>query len=136
VRAITALESFGYIERRQDDSRYVLTDRVLHLSNGYNTPLRLVAIARPILDELCYEVHWPITLALPRGIGLHVYYTTDALTPHKLFTSTAGIELPIRKTASGLVYFAYVDDATRELRQMHLSEAIGSPGQIRKCYLR
>jgi len=123
VRAVTALERFGYIERRRDDSRYVLTDKVLHLASGYNTPLRLVALARPILDELCRDVHWPITLALPRGTSLHVYYTTDALTPHKLFTSTAGIELPIRDTASGLVYLAYVDDATREL----LLESSGTP---------
>ena len=115
VRAVSALESFGYIERRQDDSRYVLTDQVLQLASGYNSPLRLVALARPILDQLCRDIHWPITLALPRGIGLHVYYTTDALTPHKLFNSTAGVELPIRKTASGLVYFSYVDDAIREL---------------------
>lgn len=115
VRAVSALEHFGYIERRNDDSRYVLTDRVLHLSSGYSTPLRLVALARPILDELCHDVRWPVTLALPRGTGLHVYYTTDALTPHKLFTSTAGIELPIRDTASGLVYLAHVDDATREM---------------------
>lgn len=123
VRAVLALERFGYIERRRDDSRYVLTDKVLHLANGYNTPLRLVTLARPILDELCREVHWPITLALPRGTGLHVYYTTDALTPHKLFTSTAGIELPLRDTASGLVYLAYVDEATREL----LLESCGQP---------
>jgi IclR family mhp operon transcriptional activator len=115
VRAITALESFGYVERRSDDSRYILTDRVLHLSSGYNTPLRLVALARPILDELCRQVHWPVTLAMPRGTGLHVYYTTDALTPHKLFTSTAGIELPVRDTASGVVYLAYVDESTREM---------------------
>jgi IclR family transcriptional regulator, mhp operon transcriptional activator len=115
VRAVVALERFGYIERRRDDARYVLTDRVLHLSSGYSTPLRIVALARPVLDALCHEVHWPMTLALPRGTGLHVYYTTDALTPHKLFTSTAGIELPIRDTASGLVYLAFVDEATREL---------------------
>lgn len=115
VRAVSALETLGYAERRRDDSRYVLTDKVLNLASGYNTPMRIVALARPVLDSLCRDVRWPVTLALPRGLDLHVYYTTDALTPHKLFTSTAGIELPIRDTASGIVYLTYVSESTRSL---------------------
>ena len=57
VRAVSALESFGYIERRQDDSRYVLTDQVLQLASGYNSPLRLVALAHLLYNRRANRFH-------------------------------------------------------------------------------
>jgi IclR family transcriptional regulator, mhp operon transcriptional activator len=115
MRAITALQRIGYIRRRKDDSRYLLTDSVLRLSSGYAPPQQLARVAQPLLDAACQVLRWPLTLVLPQGLSLRVAHTTDALTPHKLFTSSAGIQLPLRDTASGLVYLAYCDAETRRM---------------------
>lgn len=115
MRAIAALQRIGYIQRRKDDSRYLLTDSVLRLASGYAPPQHLARVAQPLLDAACQVLRWPLTLVLPQGLSLRVAHTTDALTPHKLFTSSAGIQLPLRDTASGLVYLAYCEPETRRM---------------------
>jgi IclR family mhp operon transcriptional activator len=113
-RAIRSLCAAGYAMRRED-LRYVPTARVLGLSAGYGHTSRIVDVARPLLDELCRDTGWPVTIAIPAGLSLRIYYTTDAAAPRKIFTSSPGFDLPIRDSASGMVYLAHCDAESRAL---------------------
>ncbi len=114
-RLLETLRDLGYISRRDDDLRYHLTSRILALSGGFDRPLAIAEVSRPILDRLCAEVRWPVSLASLHGAAMRVLYTTDARTPHKIFTATAGIDMPLLSTASGLVHLAFCDPISRRL---------------------
>jgi len=126
-RLLETLRDLGYIARRDDDLRYHLTSRILALSGGFDQPLAITEVARGILDRLCAEVRWPVSLAALHGTSMRVLYTTDALTPHKIFTSTAGIDMPLLATASGLVHLAFCDAASRALLLESLPEGEREP---------
>jgi IclR family transcriptional regulator, mhp operon transcriptional activator len=115
VRVLETLRELKYVDRRADDRRYHLTTRVLSLSSGFSENFGLVQLARPILDALCDELRWPVSLSALSGFALRVYYTTDARTPHMLFRSVAGVDMPLRRTSSGVVHLAFCSDAARQL---------------------
>jgi DNA-binding IclR family transcriptional regulator len=115
VRVLETLRALRYVERRDDDRRYHLTTRVLSLSSGFSENFGLVQIARPILDATCDELRWPLSLSALSGFAMRVFYTTDARTPHMLFRSVAGVDMPLRRTSSGLVHLAFCSDAARQL---------------------
>jgi len=115
VRVLETLRNLKYVDRREDDRRYHLTTRVLSLSSGFSESFGLVQVARPILDALCDELRWPVSLSALSGLAMRVFYTTDARTPHMLFRSVAGIDMPLRRTSSGVVQLAFCADATRQL---------------------
>jgi DNA-binding IclR family transcriptional regulator len=129
VRVLETLRDLQYIARREDDRRYHLTSRVLQLTSGFNANFSLVQAARPVVDPLCDEVRWPVTLCALSGLHMRVYYTTDLRTPHKIFTSTAGIDMPLRRTASGIVQLAFASDATRDLLLEGTREDVGAGGR-------
>jgi len=112
-RLLETLRDLGYIARRDDDLRYHLTSRILALSGGFDRPLAIAEVSRAIMDRLCTEVRWPVSIAALHGTAMRVLYTTDSRTPHKIFTSTAGIDMPLLATASGLVHLAYCDATSR-----------------------
>ncbi len=115
VRVLETLRELKYVDRRADDRRYHLTTRVLSLSSGFNENFGLVRIAQPILDALCDELRWPVSLSALSGFALRVFHTTDAHTPHMLFRSVAGTDMPLRRTSSGMVHLAFCSDAARQL---------------------
>ena len=123
TRILETLRELGYLDRRADDQRYMLTDRVLTLSGGHDTRDQLVKCARPILDDYCSRLRWPMALSTPHGLSLRVRYTTDIKTPYKIFTSPAGIDVPLTQSASGLAYLASVDRAEREFLLNSMAEA-------------
>lgn len=122
TRVLETLRELGYIDRRDDDQRYTLTDRVLMLSGGHDSRDQFVRSARPILDRYCAQLRWPLALATPHGLSLRVRYTTDIKTPYKIFTSPAGIDVPLTQSATGLVYLAYQDRSEREFLLNSMAE--------------
>jgi len=115
VRVLETLRELRYVDRRDDDRRYHLTTRVLSLSSGFSENFGLVQIARPILEALCDELRWPVTLSALSGFAVRVYHTTDARTPHMLFRSVAGVDMPLRRTSSGVIHLAFCSETARQL---------------------
>jgi len=128
-RLLETLRDLGYISRREDDLRYHLTSRILALSAGFDLPLEITEIAKPVLDRLCGDVRWPVSVSSLHGVSMRLLYTTDALTPHKIFTSTAGIDMPLLATASGIVQLAFCNAESRRILLATAPRANGSdPG--------
>ncbi len=122
TRVLETLRELGYLDRREDDQRYVLTDRVLTLAGGHDSRDQFVKRSKPILDRYCAELRWPLALSTPHGLSLRVRYTTDLKTPYRIFTSSAGIDVPLTQSASGLVYLAFLDRSEREFLLNSLAE--------------
>ena len=126
VRVHETLRELRYIARRDDDRRYHLMPRVLQLSSGFDPVFGLVQASRPLMDALCDEIRWPVTLCALTGLHMRVYYTTDRRTPHKIFSSSAGIDMPVRRTASGIVQLAFSSESSRALLLEGTREDAGS----------
>jgi DNA-binding IclR family transcriptional regulator len=95
---------------------------VLTLSGGHDSRDQFVKSGRPILDRYCAQLRWPLALSTPHGLSLRVRYTTDVKTPYKIFTSPAGIDVPLTQSATGLTYLAWLDRSDREFLLNSMAE--------------
>jgi IclR family mhp operon transcriptional activator len=113
-RILETLSDAGFVFRDGADERYRLTIQVRALSDGFDDEAWVAQIAKPIIDELCREVVWPVTVSTLSGTGMLVRESTDHLSPLAIERHPRGSRAPLLMTASGRVILAYSPAAQRE----------------------
>ena len=112
-RLLETLRRGGYVERESLRGRYVVTDRVLCLSDGCRATSILQDHAQPLLDELSARYRWPIAIATPEGPDMVLRVTTDHKSPYVKRRYTTGSRQPMLLCSSGRVYLAHCNSSRR-----------------------
>ncbi len=108
-RLAQTLEKLGFLERTND--AYHIGAAVLRLGFEYIASLELVDVARPEIDRLRDDTHYPAQLVIRDGVDVVVIIKAAA---PSMFNSsvTVGTRLPAHATVLGRVLLSEVGDAT------------------------
>ena len=113
-RMFQTLSASGYVFKDESDSRYRLLLKVRELSDGYLDDDWVPKIAKPLIEKLCSEIIWPISIATCNGTRMILRETTDKNSPLALRRIGGGFEVPIFGSAAGRVYLAFSDKDQRK----------------------
>ncbi len=113
-RIVQTLLFEGLIEKEPARKRYRPTALVQSLSHGFQEHDRLVTLSREHIVNLTRNVNWPISLATRVGSVMVIRDSTHALTSMTFNNYFPGYTLPILECASGRVFLAHTDEATRK----------------------
>ena len=113
-RIVSTLENESIIERDISRKHYRATALALSLSYGYQAQSRLVAIARPHIVKLTYEIGWPVCVLSRVGAKMVVHDSTHDLAPLTFSEYHPGYSIPIESSASGKAYLAFIDPKKRK----------------------
>ncbi|HEY2146018.1 MAG TPA: helix-turn-helix domain-containing protein [Steroidobacteraceae bacterium] len=113
-RILETLSGAGFVYRDAKDERYRLTIRVRGLSRGFDDEAWVTQVASPIIDNLCSEIVWPVSIATLSGTKMTLREATDHSTPLAIERYSAGFQLPLLTSAAGKVYLAYCPPARRD----------------------
>jgi IclR family transcriptional regulator, mhp operon transcriptional activator len=113
-RILETLCSGGFVYRDGADERYRLTRLVRCLSEGFYDEAWVTQIAKPIIDDLCNEIVWPVSIATLSGTKMTLREATDHATPLAIEQYSAGLQLPLLTSAAGRVYLANCPPTERD----------------------
>lgn len=113
-RIVQTLLYEGLIEKEPARKRYRPTALVQSLSHGFQEHDLLVKTARDHIVGLTRKLTWPVSLATRVGSVMVIRDSTHALTSLTFNNYFPGYTLPILECASGQVYLAYTDEASRK----------------------
>lgn len=120
-RLIETLRRDGYVERADGRGKYMVTERVLSLSDGCQAAACLQDQVHTLLIDLSSRFRWPTAIATPHGLDMVLRVTTDHKTPYVKRRYTVGSRRPMLSCSSGRVYLANCDAAHREMMLQLLS---------------
>ena len=66
-RILETLCNAGFVFRDASDDRYRLTIMVRSLSDGFDDEAWVTQIAKPLIEDLCREIVWPVSIATLSG---------------------------------------------------------------------
>jgi IclR family transcriptional regulator, mhp operon transcriptional activator len=113
-RILETLCNAGFVTRDAADDRYRPTIMVKSLSEGFDDEAWVTQIAKPLIDALCREILWPLSIATLSGTTMMVRAATDHSTPLAIERYSAGFRLPLLTTATGRAYLAHCPPEQRE----------------------
>lgn len=113
-RVLETLCEAGYAFRDPADERYRLTIMVRTLSDGFDDEAWVSELARPVLDDLCREIVWPVSIATLSGQSMVLRETTDHRSPLAVERHSAGLRVPLLASAAGRVYLAFCTGPQRD----------------------
>jgi len=113
-RILETLCNAGFVFRDAADDRYRLTILVRGLSDGFDDEAWVTQIAKPLINDLCREIVWPVSIATLSGTTMLVRESTDHLSPLAIERYSAGFRAPLLTTAAGRVYLANSPAPQRE----------------------
>ncbi|MCC5809499.1 MAG: helix-turn-helix domain-containing protein [Ectothiorhodospiraceae bacterium] len=113
LRLLETLCHDGYVVAVPEKHQYMVTARVLGLSNNYRPDEALLAAARPIMEELRSETGWPSDMAIYQG-GKMVIMDTSRQPGMLSVNRSVGARVPVMATAVGRAYLAFCPDDERE----------------------
>jgi IclR family mhp operon transcriptional activator len=113
-RILETLCNAGFVFRDPSDDRYRLTVMVRALSGGFDDEAWVAQIAKPLINELCREIFWPISISTLSGTTMIVRETTDHSSPVAIERYSAGSRTPLLTSAGGRVYLAFCAASQRE----------------------
>jgi IclR family mhp operon transcriptional activator len=113
-RILETLVGCGFVYRDGADERYRPTILVRGLSDGFDDEAWVVGVAKPMIDALCSEIVWPVSIATLSGAKMTLRETTDHDTPLAMERYSAGFQLPLLTTATGRVYLANCTPTQRD----------------------
>lgn len=112
-RMLVCLERRGYICETSDKDRYELTLKLFELANRHHPLERLVAHARPLLQQVANHTGQSCHLAMVSDGAVIVVAQTNA--PGSMgFSLRLGAQVDLFDTASGHVILAFQSTATRQ----------------------
>lgn len=114
-RIVQTLLHEGLIEREPARKRYRVTSLVQTLATGFQEEDQLVAAARPLLEDLCKDVSWPVSLATRVGTRMMVRDSTHKMTSLTFTNYYPGYTLPIAECATGKAYLAHCSEDERQM---------------------
>ena len=113
-RILETLCTAGFVFRDTSDERYRLTIMVRSLSGGFDDEAWVAQIAKPLINELCREIVWPISISTLSGTTMMVRETTDHSSPVAIERYSAGFRAPLLTSAAGRAYLAFCAASQRE----------------------
>jgi IclR family mhp operon transcriptional activator len=113
-RILETLCGAGFVYRDARDERYRLTIRVRALSSGFDDEAWVTQLAKPIIENLCSEIVWPVNIATLSGDKMMLREATDHSTPLAIERYSAGFQLPLLTSAPGRAYLAHCPPARRD----------------------
>ncbi len=105
-RILETLCAGGFVYRDRVDERYRPTILVRGLSGGFDDEVWVTQIAKPLLEALCAEIVWPVSIATLSGAKMTLRETTDHRSPLATERYSAGAQLPLLSSSMGRVYLA------------------------------
>lgn len=114
-RMMETLVLRGLVRKGGGTGRYWLTQKVQILSEGFAEESSMVQSAMPLLDDLCAQTQWPVSLTTPKGIKMVVQAHTDVLTPLVLVKIPIGHEISMINSAAGLAYLAHCTEEQQDI---------------------
>src|SRR5580698_3033703 len=90
-RILETLCNAGFVIRDAADDRYRLTILVRALSDGFGDEAWVTQVAKPLMDELCREIVWPVSIGSLSGTTMLVRETTDHASPLTIERNYAGM---------------------------------------------
>lgn len=109
VRFLSTLSQAGFVNRSKQLSGYQLTSLVRSLSNGYHGDPLIVEAGAAIARAITREIKWPISIALPDGLGVRVRLSTASDSPISPFHSPVHTHLGFFLRSLGRAYLAYCE---------------------------
>jgi len=113
-RILETLCNAGFVFRDARDDRYRPTIMVRSLSGGFIDETWVTQIAKPLIDELCREIIWPLSIATLSGTAMMVRATTDHGSSLAVERYSAGFRAPLLTSAAGRAYLANCPVTERE----------------------
>ncbi|MBY4896955.1 IclR family transcriptional regulator C-terminal domain-containing protein [Cupriavidus sp. AU9028] len=110
-RCLYTLEQLGYVS--QEDGRFALRPRVLHLGHAYFSSTALVAQAQPILDQLSRTLNETCALAILEDTDI-LYLARSEVRRVLTHALGMGSRLPAFCTSVGRVLLADLDQAAQD----------------------
>ncbi|MGR3661706.1 MAG: helix-turn-helix domain-containing protein [Paracoccaceae bacterium] len=125
VRFLSTLSQAGFVNRSEQLSGYQLTSLVRSLSSGYHGDPLIVEAGASIAREITREIKWPISIALPDGLGVRVRLSTASDSPISPFHSPVHTHLGFFLRSLGRAYLAYCAPEQVEIyAQQAVSEGV------------
>lgn len=126
-RVVMVLERRGYIERRQGEDGYFLSNRLHELSNRYPPLRRLLDIGVPVMNAASLATYQAQHISILDHLDIRVVGQVDSPAPLG-FRLRIGTQNPAPATASGRVLIAFQPPALKawileEIRHRYSSEA-------------
>ena len=121
-RMLETLVDADYLTKNKNDNRYRLLSKIKTLSDGFTDSDWIFSIAKPLIEKLCKELIWPISIATCNGREMILRETTDANSPLALKKISGGFRVPILGSAAGRVFLAYTDHINRKRILSNLSK--------------
>ncbi|MBL41427.1 MAG: hypothetical protein CMM49_02070 [Rhodospirillaceae bacterium] len=112
-RMLETLSAEKFITKNPNDNRFRLLSKIETLTNGFTDNDWIFSIAKPLIEKLCSEIVWPISIATCNGKEMILRETTDENSPLALKKITGGFRVPILTSAAGRVFLSYTDQANR-----------------------
>jgi IclR family mhp operon transcriptional activator len=112
-RILLTLLAEGYVQRVPDDKRYRLSAKVCGLANGFSEDCWIVETATPLLFSLTRRIGWPLAIATASGDRMVLRSTTDPATTLWLHRRRVGASIAMLNSSSGLVAYAFAEEAER-----------------------
>ncbi|PPR78434.1 MAG: Pca regulon regulatory protein [Alphaproteobacteria bacterium MarineAlpha2_Bin1] len=113
-RMLETLSIENYITKNPNDKRFRLLSKINTLNNSFTESDWIFSIAKPLIEKLCSEIIWPISIATCNGKEMILRETTDENSPLALRRITGGFRVPILASAAGRVFLSYTDQINRQ----------------------
>src|SRR6516164_5866137 len=117
VRVLHNLASKGYAQRLPLRKGYMLGERVLNLSSGYDSRNTVVEKARPLIEGFTTRYKWPVSLAIVEIDSMRIRVSSSGQSPFATSTDRARLNrrVPLLVSAHGRAYLAFCPDDEREI---------------------
>lgn len=113
-RLLETLCALGYSQKLADGLHYVLTYRVMGLSEAFNQEADICLTARPLLEALTRRILWPSSIATLEGDHMVVRFSTHPHSPLSFQPGTVQQLIPLLPTSVGRAFLAFCTDEVRE----------------------
>ncbi len=134
-RIVDTFKDAGMIERDSSSRNYRPTALVRTLSVGFQEDEFLVTKARKIIEELCSDVGWPITIATRVGNHMMIRDSTHKLTTLTFHNYAPGYTLPLLECSVGKAYLAFCPEIERKNVVSSLDMQEGEVNQMAQVLL-
>ncbi len=112
-RLLYTLEARGFVAKDPERSTYTLGYRLLYLGARTEQQKRLLAVANPVLDDLCRAADENVNLLVREGLSCLCAATRESSHPVRLFAQV-GRRGPLHAGGASMVLLAYAPEAVRK----------------------
>ncbi len=126
-RLLETMVGIGLLRRDEARGGYWLTQDVHQLSDGFDDESWIASLARPVMEDLCREIGWPVMFTTPLGTQMVLRANTDFKTPLVFDRFPVGHRVPMLGSASGRAWLAFAPEVTRRITIELIASGPASP---------